>query len=56
MQFGKLYLIPTVLYEDAIETIPPYILDAVKDCSVFFVEQEKVIAINTMIAMKMFTR
>ena len=41
MQFGKLYLIPTVLYEDAIETIPPYILDAVKDCSVFFVEQEK---------------
>lgn len=41
MQFGKLYLIPTVLYEDAIETILPYILDAVKDCSVFFVEQEK---------------
>lgn len=41
MQFGKLYLIPTVLYEDAIETIPPYILEAVKDCSVFFVEQEK---------------
>lgn len=41
MQFGKLYLIPTVLYEDANETIPPYILDAVKDCSVFFVEQEK---------------
>lgn len=41
MQFGKLYLIPTVLYEDAVETIPPYILDAVKDCSVFFVEQEK---------------
>ncbi len=41
MQFGKLYLIPTVLYDDALETIPPYILDAVKDCSVFFVEQEK---------------
>jgi 16S rRNA (cytidine1402-2'-O)-methyltransferase len=41
MQFGKLYLIPTVLYDDALETIPPYILDAAKDCSVFFVEQEK---------------
>jgi len=38
---GKLYLIPTVLHEDAIETIPAYILDAVKDCSVFFVENEK---------------
>lgn len=38
---GKLYLIPTVLHEDAPETIPSYILDAVKDCSVFFVEQEK---------------
>ncbi len=41
MQPGKLYLIPTVLYEDATETIPAYILDAVKDCTVFFVEQEK---------------
>lgn len=38
---GKVYLIPTVLHEEAIQTIPPYILDAVKDCSVFFVEQEK---------------
>lgn len=38
---GKLYLIPTVLHEDAPETIPSYILDAVKDCTVFFVEQEK---------------
>lgn len=38
---GKVYLIPTVLHEEAIQTILPYILDAVKDCSVFFVEQEK---------------
>lgn len=38
---GKVYLIPTVLHEDALQTIPAYILDAVKDCSVFFVEQEK---------------
>lgn len=38
---GKVYLIPTVLHEEALQTIPAYILDAVKDCSVFFVEQEK---------------
>lgn len=38
---GKVYLIPTVLHEEALETIPPYILDAVKDCQVFFVEAEK---------------
>jgi len=38
---GKVYLIPTVLHEEALQTIPSYILDAVKDCSVFFVEQEK---------------
>ncbi|MFZ6025014.1 MAG: SAM-dependent methyltransferase [Bacteroidota bacterium] len=38
---GKVYLIPTVLHEEALATIPAYVLDAVKDCSVFFVEQEK---------------
>lgn len=38
---GKVYLIPTVLHEEALETIPSYILEAVKDCTVFFVEQEK---------------
>ncbi|KAF0240853.1 MAG: SAM-dependent methyltransferase [Sediminibacterium sp.] len=41
MKPGKVYLIPTVLQEDALETIPPYIVDAVKNCSVFFVETEK---------------
>ena len=41
MSFGKLYLIPTILHDDALETIPPYILDSVKDCQVFFVENEK---------------
>ena len=41
MGSGKVYLIPTVLHEEALETIPPYILDAVKDCQVFFVETEK---------------
>lgn len=41
MQAGKVYLIPTVLHDEAIETIPAYILPAVKDCQVFFVENEK---------------
>jgi 16S rRNA (cytidine1402-2'-O)-methyltransferase len=41
MQAGKVYLIPTVLHDEAPETIPAYILPAVKDCQVFFVENEK---------------
>jgi len=40
---GKVYLIPTVLHEDetALKTLPRYIIEAIKDCSVFFVENEK---------------
>jgi 16S rRNA (cytidine1402-2'-O)-methyltransferase len=38
---GKVYLIPTVLHEEVYETIPAYILTAVKKCSAFFVENEK---------------
>ncbi|MGI8951880.1 MAG: SAM-dependent methyltransferase [Chitinophagaceae bacterium] len=40
---GKVYLIPTVLHEDeiALQTIPAYILDAIKDCNIFFVENER---------------
>jgi 16S rRNA (cytidine1402-2'-O)-methyltransferase len=41
MPLGKVYLIPTLLYEDALYTIPLYVTDAIKDCSVFFVENEK---------------
>ncbi len=41
MSKGKVYLIPTVLQEDAMQTIPIYVVDAIKDCSVFFVETEK---------------
>jgi len=41
MAIGKVYLIPTVLFEERLETIPAYILDAVKDCQGFFVEKEK---------------
>ena len=34
------YLIPTVLSEGQTDCLPSYILDAVKNCSVFFVEKE----------------
>ncbi len=35
------YLIPCVLAEDATETIPAYVLDAVKKCTVIFAENER---------------
>ena len=40
---SKVYLIPTVLHDDdkALEALPSYILDAIKDCQVFFAENEK---------------
>lgn len=38
---SKLYLIPTFLDEGNTSVIPSYVLDAVKDCQVFFVENER---------------
>ncbi|MGN6435826.1 MAG: SAM-dependent methyltransferase [Agriterribacter sp.] len=38
---GKVYLIPCFIDESATETIPPYVVEAVKDCHVFFVENER---------------
>jgi 16S rRNA (cytidine1402-2'-O)-methyltransferase len=35
------YLIPSVLDEQAINTIPLYIIDAVKDCQIIFAENER---------------
>ena len=35
------YLIPSFLSDDAIETIPLYVLRAVKDCQVIFAENER---------------
>ncbi|MBA3674443.1 MAG: SAM-dependent methyltransferase [Chitinophagaceae bacterium] len=35
------YLIPSFLSEDAIETIPVYIIDAIKNCKVIFAENER---------------
>lgn len=38
---GTVYLIPSLLHEDGIHAIPSYIIDAVKNCQVFFVENER---------------
>ena len=35
------YLIPSLLHEDSIRSIPHYITDAVKQCQVLFVENER---------------
>lgn len=35
------YLIPTALYEGETNCLPSYILDAIKDCHGFFVENER---------------
>jgi 16S rRNA (cytidine1402-2'-O)-methyltransferase len=40
-QKGVVYLIPSLLDENGIEAIPSYIITAVKDCRVFFVENER---------------
>ena len=33
---GKVYLIPTFIDEQNLQTIPAYIVDAVKECNCFF--------------------
>ena len=40
---GKLYLIPTVLHDDdiALKSLSPSVLEAAKECQVFFVEDER---------------
>jgi 16S rRNA (cytidine1402-2'-O)-methyltransferase len=38
---STIYLIPCVLAEDASETIPSYVIDAVKKCQVIFAENER---------------
>ncbi len=35
------YLIPSFLADDATETIPPYVLGAIKNCQVIFAENER---------------
>ncbi len=36
-----IFLIPSFLADEAIETIPPYVLEAVKSCQVIFAENER---------------
>ena len=38
---STVFLIPSFLYEDVTETIPTYVVDSVKKCQVFFVENER---------------
>lgn len=38
---STIYLIPSFIDENAKETLPPYVVDAVKSCQVFFVENER---------------
>ena len=35
------FLIPTVLAEGQVHVLPPYVVDTIKQCSVFFVENER---------------
>ena len=41
MNNGTVYLIPAVLDEQGLAAIPAYVVDAVKQCTVFFVENER---------------
>ena len=36
-----IYLIPSFLAPEAVETIPPYVMEAVKNCQVIFAENER---------------
>ena len=38
---STVYLIPTVLAEGQTDCLPAYLLEAVKNCTVFFVENER---------------
>ncbi len=38
---AKVYLLPTVLFPGALETIPPYVKEAIRECQAFFVEEER---------------
>jgi 16S rRNA (cytidine1402-2'-O)-methyltransferase len=41
MAAGKVYLLPTVLHDEAVNSIPPYVIEQAKLCDAFFVENEK---------------
>lgn len=35
------YLVPSLLHEEGLASIPPYLIDAIRQCQVFFVEEER---------------
>ena len=41
MSASTVYLIPTVLHEGQTETLPAYLLPVIKQCNIFFVENER---------------
>ena len=41
MQKSTVYLVPSLLDEKGIHTIPPYVIDAIKTCQCYFVENER---------------
>jgi len=41
MQKPTVYLVPSLLDEKGIHTIPPYVVDAIQNCQCFFVENER---------------
>jgi 16S rRNA (cytidine1402-2'-O)-methyltransferase len=38
---ATVYLIPSLLHEEGMESIPPYLISAIKECRAFFVENER---------------
>ena len=38
---GKVFLLPAFLDGDNLDTIPPYVINAMKECQAFFVENER---------------
>jgi len=38
---ATIYLIPSLLAEEGLDAIPPYVMEAIKDCQVFFAENER---------------
>jgi 16S rRNA (cytidine1402-2'-O)-methyltransferase len=38
---ATVYLIPSLLHEEGLEAIPSYIIEAIKECQIFFVENER---------------
>ncbi len=38
---GIVYLIPSLLHEDGLDAIPSYLLTAIRDCQVFFTENDR---------------